>query len=388
MILIIEPKLLNVQHIPVNCSFISIIRKQYPEEKIVFAADKDYIENAKIFFSHNNLNIDNIDYHPIDVIQVSSGKQEFKSIPNQFKILTKLINKLQPEKILFLYTHRPAVLFAKWFALTNKKIPISMIFHSDLESLLDLESDFRKKILSPYNLHWGLKFCKTPQTKYIVLSEHMKPKLLSMLPNLDKNLIECHHPYIFEEAYEHKPFKDNVIRFSTFGEGYKQKGTDLLFELAQNIDPNQTNYKPEFSLIGAILDPQLKPYIEKNTSVKVAAQDKRISREEFSTLAKDIDYALYFYRNDAYQLTASGAFLDALTYLKPIIARKNPFFEYYFNLLGDIGYLCEDYDEIEQVIKNILENPSKERYLHQRENLLKARTIFEIDSIANTTPLF
>ena len=47
-------------------------------------------------------------------------------------------------------------------------------------------------------------------------------------------------------------------------------------------------------------------------------------------------------------LSASGALLDAITWLKPIIANRIPFVANLFERYGDIGYLCDDPDQMVQ----------------------------------------
>jgi hypothetical protein len=98
--------------------------------------------------------------------------------------------------------------------------------------------------------------------------------------------------------------------------------------------------------------------------------------------SKKINYALFFHKRDNYRLSASGVFFDAISYLKPIIALRNPFFEYYFQIMGDIGYLCDSYEEMENLILKIVENKPNERYLKQQKNILNGRKKLNFQNIA------
>ena len=58
------------------------------------------------------------------------------------------------------------------------------------------------------------------------------------------------------------------------------------------------------------------------------------------------------------------------------------FRSYYFELMGDIGYLCRNYEEIKMVISNLIENPPIQKYMGQRENIYKGRQKIDIASTA------
>lgn len=55
-----------------------------------------------------------------------------------------------------------------------------------------------------------------------------------------------------------------------------------------------------------------------------------VPRDELEARVKKLDFILYLYPTDSYQLMASGAILDALSLQKPIIALKNDYFDYIF----------------------------------------------------------
>ena len=74
--------------------------------------------------------------------------------------------------------------------------------------------------------------------------------------------------------------------------------------------------------------------------------------------------------------------LDAFSHLKPIIALKTPLSEYYFNKMGDIGYLCQSYNDAIGAVMEILETRPLDRYHAQQENILKKRDQFSPAGIA------
>ena len=91
-------------------------------------------------------------------------------------------------------------------------------------------------------------------------------------------------------------------------------------------------------------------------SVNIPSPDVPLDQEAYEKYCRCIDYALFFNRPSAYELRASGAILDAFSFLKPIIALKSPLSEYYFKKMGDIGYLCENYNAVRDTVLDILED--------------------------------
>jgi hypothetical protein len=132
--------------------------------------------------------------------------------------------------------------------------------------------------------------------------------------------------------------------------------------------------RPTFTLIGHITDKQLKDV--PLTSVNIPSPDVPLDEEAYEKYGRCMDYALFFHVPNAYELRASGAILDAFSFLKPIIALKSPLSEYYFQKMGDIGYLCENYNAVRDTVLDILDTRPIGRYRQQQENILRQRVQF------------
>jgi hypothetical protein len=55
---------------------------------------------------------------------------------------------------------------------------------------------------------------------------------------------------------------------------------------------------------------------------------------------------------------------------------KDPLSEYYFKKMGDIGYLCENYNAMRDTVLDILGTMPIDRYRQQQENILTQRVQF------------
>jgi hypothetical protein len=69
----------------------------------------------------------------------------------------------------------------------------------------------------------------------------------------------------------------------------------------------------------------------------------------------------------------SGALLDAITWLKPVIATSVPIVSHMFAGFGDIGYLCDTTAEMQQALHTVLTLMDTARYSGQIEAMQKLR---------------
>jgi hypothetical protein len=116
--------------------------------------------------------------------------------------------------------------------------------------------------------------------------------------------------------------------------------------------------------------------------VKLYGSDGPLPRDVFERQLGQTTYAVFPYRPSAYRLVASGSVLDALAAGKPLIALRNPQFEEMFQVMGDIGYLCDDMAGMKRLITSILRDPPRDRYRQQSRNILATRRIFEPAAVA------
>ena len=64
--------------------------------------------------------------------------------------------------------------------------------------------------------------------------------------------------------------------------------------------------------------------------------------------------------------------MDAFRNAKPCIALRTPLFEEYFETMGNIGYLCQDLDEMRQVISRVTSRFPADEYLAQQRAIVTA----------------
>src|SRR5690606_29549129 len=106
-----------------------------------------------------------------------------------------------------------------------------------------------------------------------------------------------------------------------------------------------------FESIGQVL-PELKPY----TNALVDARYSRdfVPREQFKKAVESLDFVLFFYDNQSYELCASGAVFEAFKRGLPIISIKNDYFMWLFETYGAMGFLGDNLNDIKLIISKII----------------------------------
>lgn len=353
-IVIYEPQCKGIEHVPFNKCMIKMLKKINPSKKLLIYGDKEHIKLLKMEIEAT--------YEDLDIAGIVDTKKNkiFKEIKNIFKL------RKNKDEIYFLSVTPLTVIFAKIFLRKNTKI---FIWHSVLESLMEKNSFF--------SLNYWIKpaiMIKDKKSINIVLGQSISDNLLKFFPQLSKNFYSIDHPYEFQIEQQIKNEFSDKIKIGTIGFATEKKGTPKIFEIEKGLE----NANIQLEIIG---DTQ-SINIPLKTNVITYGGKGALDRDTFDRLIRELDFALYLYPKDMYKLFASGAIFDSILNLKPIIALKNNYFEYIFKKIGDIGYLCEDYNEIIEIIKKIENEKDNEKYVKQQENLLRGQSNFFIDNVA------
>ena len=108
----------------------------------------------------------------------------------------------------------------------------------------------------------------------------------------------------------------------------------------------------------------------------------QLPREEFLQRLARLHYVCLPLQGGYYNLSASGALIDAITWLRPVIATPVPIVRDMFSRFGDIGYLCEDIEEMRDVVASLIEAPDPGRYAQQVEAMRQLRDSRLPDALA------
>ena len=110
--------------------------------------------------------------------------------------------------------------------------------------------------------------------------------------------------------------------------------------------------------------------------------DSPLSREEFESRVRAATYVVIPARQERYRISMSASVLDAVSFVRPVIALRTDGLERWWKDLGDIGYLCDDLTGMESLMRSIAERFPSERYAAQRQRILQVRERFAPARIA------
>lgn len=364
-ITIIEANMTGMQHSYPNGIYVRMLSELLKNDNIDLYCSKEHFDNMGI--EKNNTNII---FHPIKVVPGNEHmiKKFFIEYPTTMRILNKTKNKI----IIFLSQcpdiQLPVIYKArKW---KNKRIII--FTHGELEGLLNKQ---KWKVWSyPFWISKCFKIDMPDNVFRIVLGKSIKKYLDDNYGC--KNIFYINQPRDgFVDTNDSVPkYKNNLYGY--IGDCSESKGGVTYAKASNYIKENS---KSKFMIIGRCLvtiESEEYPNI-----VRMSDKNDFLPLDEYQQNIEKLTYVCLTYPSDSYKLTASGAVLDAVRLLKPIIYIKNAYFDSIFSGFGDVGYRCENYEEFKETIRMVDENPNENRYQRQVENLRKVQKQFLITTI-------
>lgn len=373
MIIIFEPQCIGFEHSKFNSLFIEIISKAFNNE-ILFLAEKEHLKNVEALIPNKErICFKETNVPPKYRSNMRRFCQEFKLTKEVFK----LAESLNCHKIIFSSIKSPSLIAAKFFMHKFPEIEVMIVPHSIIDSVtnIPLSRDF---------IFWfriWFQFFNKKKLKYLVLGKTIKDEVLKEFPSLEGHVEYIDHPVAFKNFEIHN-LNDGKVSFGFLGTCYRKKGINEFIKILNEV---QKNYGDNCNFLVAGHVPEGEHIQLKENNLNISS--KPLNEKDYEKKIEKIDYATFLHKSDDYRFTASGVFFDAISYLKPVIAIRNPFFEYYFNLMGDIGYLCDNYNEVKEVIAGIIESHDNKKYIQQQLNMKMGREKISIERLAGKMQL-
>ena len=371
MIVVYEPFCIGLNHVPINSDFLIIIAEHFSDDEIVFIADNNHIKNVKEKMGDKS---HLITCHSIEIIDPSKGK--IKSILNERKNMIQIAKKFGNKMRLFflLNSHPHSMYFAKKHI--PESIPIIFLLHGNLEELK------RKKKI--YQLGYWIKpvfryKSSRKNVKFIVLGDSIRENVLKYCPFLSESLIAVPHPYSMYERVQPIKSDRSKIVFGMIGSFSPEKRSELIFSLEEQVrEHNISNV--EFLLVGA---DDHNGFLH-NEHVKILGDgNKKLSNDDYNSGIEQLDFVLFFWPSDSYTMTASGAVHDAIAHNKPIISIRNSYLTWVFDKIGDVGFLCENFDELVNIVIQISTGKLNDKLAAFYKNYENAESFFSRENVSN-----
>jgi hypothetical protein len=373
MIVVLELNQAGESHVVVNSALLNIIGKIF-NDRLCFFSEKEHSYLVQQSFNDDA----NIECYPYK--QIKNFKFFLiKEIVSFFKLLQILFfTGRKKVKLLFITSITPPSLFFLKLLLPLFGCKIIVTLHGELEFLRENKKGFWK--CWGWILKVALRLRSKSDLKYLVFGGIIKSNLLQTVKLNPDNILVIDHPFIYNDI-SNKTVDTGNIKLGIVGVASVHKRSHKIFKIAEGFREEITDSQVCFEIVGRVL-PNIHSYV--NEYVRYSLKNDLIDRDSFENRVANLDYLLFFYDNDYYKLCSSGAFFDAVNFEKPILAIKNDFFCYYFNKLGNIGYLFDSETELSLKIKDILTDFPAEEYSKQVNNLKNAKKLLSLSSISES----
>ncbi|MBS5861587.1 hypothetical protein KID03_09190 [bacterium] len=391
--LVIEFMKDNFEHLDCNAGILAQILSHAEQEPIHIFCGDSHFKNLKQKLDNYQINTSKLVHHKI--IPIGKIIRDYSHFTHQLKIIKNIVDfsiKNNESNILFLYTTPFSLYFLKVFCTIYKSINIKTIIHSELEKI-DLKEYLsntpkNKFQVFFYVLLFGirnpLKLPTPKNLKYVVYGKSIKNNLIKILPEIENSVIDIPLPTLYN--YNIAPKSIAVpLKFGVIGQCSKAKNSSTISKLLKELTEMKVeNFQIVFT--GYITDELLFKYLQNSQYVDPKhVSNSMVSDYERNKLLAQIDYALFTYKLNSYKYTASGALIDAINFEKPIIALSNDYVKSYFDIYGNIGYLCNSYEELKNKIITITKSFPKEEYEIQVKNI---QNIKKMENLKNIPYLF
>jgi glycosyltransferase involved in cell wall biosynthesis len=373
MILIFEMVWPGTGHAVTNSATIQTIARGFPEQDVRVYAEATHLQelrSASVLLEQTNVALRAIPissqfmFRP-QIVSVRRGLREFWTLLLALRDVPK-----QEPCLVMLISATPTAIFAGGLLarLMRRQIRMQVGLHGNLNDAFGWRP--RNPAARAIDLRAALSRRHGGRVRFLVLEQAILKALADQVPTSADITDVLPLPINQGEAEQARPGQLAVpVRVGLVGQATESKGITHFLALAREFrqtHPDAIN----FHLVG-----------HPGAGIDIAAFDvlhdtlpyARFSRPQFLEKLQRLHYVCLPLQPAYYGLSASGALLDAITWLKPIIATRVPIIVDLFDRFGDIGFLCDDFDAMRVAIGSLLGNPDQERYDRQVANLQRLR---------------
>ena len=360
----------GINHIYFNSAMLNMVAGIFGC-KIIFYGEKTHLELVSSLIDYNN-----IEYRPIKISNYLGPRILLSDFNDLIKFWKTRKDRRSKEDIILILNRLPfTMLFINILNRFEKRKVINVL-HGELEYLVN--KNLRGLTRYYYKIFKLAYKLSTPNNTYVFLGDSIKETVIERGIRFPRaKLITIDHPYNYNAQKNTNNLSEKEIYVSNIGTAAVRKNSQLMIELKSKL--NNRNFKIKLAVLGTVEESLQKEF--ENAGIQY--NKAKASKEVYETQIATTDYSLSFFTNEMNIALASGSFFDCIKFAKPILALKgNPFVDYYFDKLGNIGYRFDTIDEMADFLGELDESENK-HYIDQVKNLEKAQETLSLDNIGN-----
>jgi hypothetical protein len=359
-IIFFEPRCEGMTHVDSASALLIIFKQIFPNGEFIFYTEKAHGEYTQkvVPFPFTQIDIS------VDIPNRRNRFTMFWDVLMLFKI-----KKQRPDYLVVLSVPTfPLFFYAKLFC---PRIKTLITFHS-METL-GVKGKYH--FYKAFYWFWRSVSFHSKNVAQLVYGDCIRDRIKEYRPHAEFVSLDLPCPLAVGGITEQNNGK---IIFGAWPGGHGDVGVGTLVVLENALHEYADEYEIRFK--GNLWN--IIPKLPDTRILSIYGSGKFLEPESLNHFLDEMDYCIFPYPPDKYQFTASGGLLAVLSHLKPVIAFRTRYFEYVFDKMGDIGYLCNNADEMIHVVKNIIQNRDREHYRKQQETILRGMKHFAPEQLA------
>jgi len=373
MILVFEMTWSGGIHAPGNSATIQTIARAYPREAVCVFADRSHI--AELQADRALTACANVSFRQITLYPRLFGKTHIVSWGRFRRELSTLRQGLatvprgEPCLIMLISATPTAILAARLLSrLRRGRTGVQVGLHGNLNDINAWRP--RNPLTRACDLRSVLNWRHPEDFTFLVLEEGIRLALVEAIPRIADHVQVLPLPINATELTEQSTVElQEPLRIGLVGQATGAKGTDLFLAVAREFKQRYGN-RVAFTLVGRAPD---NSDLAAFDVLEDPVTTERLARKDYLARLAKLHFVFLPLDDRYYRLSASGALIDAITWLKPVIATRLPIVEALFQRHGDIGYLCDDAAAMREVLTQLVSMPDTARYLRQIEAMRRLR---------------
>ena len=363
---------MGTTHVPGNSATLQAIAAAFPGEKVAVFAEPSHLSELRR--DPVLTGTAGISFHSIELSAYFVGKHvvSLRRFFDELRILYSALRSIhadEPCLIMFLSATSTAMIAASFMLklFRQRRLGVQVGLHGNLAEITGWRT--RNPISRRFDLISALKCDRPSRFRFLVLDEGIRSKMRAVLPAAAAKLDVLPLPINVNEVQLEQPVRlTEPIKVGFVGLATESKGIDIFLRAATDLK-KQLGQRMNFYHVGQV------PACTEHAPFEILAEPVSttpLQRSEFVRRLAQLHYVVLPYREGYYDLSASGALVDAITWRKPVIVMRRPFVERLFQEYGDIGYLCDDEAQLRATLE-LVTACDQQRYDRQVEALGRAR---------------
>jgi len=373
MILIFELVCIATGHVATNSGTIQSIARAFPDQSVrVFAHESHLTElqGDAALIRQPNISFQPVPLSPHylfrpQIVSFRRGLREFWTILSALRAVPA-----NEPCLIMLISATPTAIFAASLLsrLMRRRIRVHVGLHGNLNDAFGWRT--RNPVIRAIDLRAAVTSKHGGRLRFLVLEESIRHAVARQAPDAVDTIDVLPHPISQIESEGAEPNTLGIpLRIGLVGQATEAKGITPFLNLARAFQRTHLD-TVRFHLVGnAPAGTDMTPFAVLNEPVPAF----HIPRPEFIEKLRGLHYVCLMLQPGYYELSASGALLDAITWLRPVIATRVPIIVELFERFGEIGELCDDLDDMQAAIARLADAPDPARYNRQIANLRRVR---------------